>query len=55
MGLVKFVSCTREQYDKLISKDEDIIYLVGDIEDGATNQNVEGNNESSESIKRIEP
>lgn len=56
MGLVKFVSCTREQYENLISKDEDTIYFVeiGE-EDGTNDQDVEGNNENSERIERIEP
>lgn len=45
MGLVKFVSCTREQYDNLISKNEDTLYFIEDIGEtvnGTTNQNAEG-------------
>ena len=46
MGLVKFVSCTREQWEKLEKKDEDTLYFVSDIEENDdVDKNDEGNNE----------
>lgn len=46
MGLVKFVECTREAWEKLEKKDEDTLYFISDIgEYDYVGKDDEGNNE----------